>query len=46
MDHTLTKKIVEAMDGRIWVYNNKDGVGSTFMFSLPRLYTTENKTAN
>ena len=31
----ITKKLVEAHNGRIWAYNNNDGVGSTFVFSLP-----------
>lgn len=31
----ISKKLVEAMGGRIWAYNNKDNVGSTFVFSLP-----------
>jgi signal transduction histidine kinase len=32
----ITKNLVEAHGGRIWAYNNNDGVGSTFIFSLPR----------
>jgi signal transduction histidine kinase len=32
----ITRKLVEAHGGRIWAFNNKDGVGSTFIFSLPR----------
>lgn len=31
----ISKKLVEAMGGRIWAFNNNDGVGSTFVFSLP-----------
>ena len=31
----ISKKLVEAMGGRIWAFNNSDGVGSTFVFSLP-----------
>ena len=31
----ITKKLVEAMGGRIWAFNNNDGIGSTFVFSLP-----------
>ena len=32
----ITRKLVEAHGGRIWAYNNNDGIGSTFVFSLPR----------
>ena len=32
----ITKKLVEAMGGRIWAFNNNDGIGSTFVFSLPK----------
>ena len=31
----ISRKLVEAMGGRIGASNNKDGVGSTFVFSLP-----------
>jgi len=31
----ITKKLVEALGGRIWAFNNNDGIGSTFVFSLP-----------
>ena len=31
----ITRKLVEAMGGRIWAFNNNDGIGSTFIFSLP-----------
>lgn len=31
----ITRKLVEAHEGRIWAYNNSDGIGSTFVFSLP-----------
>lgn len=31
----ISKKLVEAMGGKIWAFNNQDGVGSTFAFSLP-----------
>ena len=30
------KKLVEAHGGRIWSFNNQDGIGSTFVFSLPK----------
>jgi signal transduction histidine kinase len=32
----ITKRLVEAHGGRIWAFNNNDGIGSTFVFSLPR----------
>ncbi len=32
----ISKKLVEAMGGRIWAFNNDDGIGSTFVFSLPK----------
>jgi signal transduction histidine kinase len=32
----ITKKLVEAHGGRIWAFNNNDGIGSTFVFSLRR----------
>ena len=32
----ITRNLVEAHGGRIWAYNNNDGLGSTFVFSLPR----------
>lgn len=31
----ITRKLVEAHGGKIWAFNNKDGVGATFVFSLP-----------
>ena len=31
----ISKRIVEAHDGRIWAENNKDGKGASFSFSLP-----------
>ncbi|HKR72708.1 MAG TPA: HAMP domain-containing sensor histidine kinase, partial [Candidatus Nitrosocosmicus sp.] len=39
----ITKKLVEAHGGHIWAYNNKDGVGATFIFSLPMLDDNEDK---
>jgi signal transduction histidine kinase len=32
----ISKKLVEAHGGRIWAFNNNDGIGCTFVFSLPR----------
>jgi signal transduction histidine kinase len=32
----ISKKLVEAHGGRIWAFNNNDGIGSTFVFSLPK----------
>lgn len=32
----ITKKLVENHGGRIWAFNNQDGIGSTFIFSLPK----------
>ena len=32
----ITRKLVEAHGGRIWAFNNNDGNGATFVFSLPR----------
>jgi signal transduction histidine kinase len=31
----ITKKIIEAHGGSIWCYNNRDGKGSTFEFTVP-----------
>jgi signal transduction histidine kinase len=31
----LSKKIIEAHDGKIWAENNKDEKGATFAFTLP-----------
>lgn len=35
----ISKKLVEAMGGRIWAFNNDGGIGSTFIFSLPKTST-------
>lgn len=32
----ITKKLVEAHGGRIWAFNNNNGIGSTFVFTLAR----------
>jgi len=32
----ITRNLIEAMGGRIWAFNNNDGIGSTFVFSLPK----------
>lgn len=32
----ITQKLVEAHGGRIWAFNNNDGIGSTFVFTLPK----------
>ncbi|MGD0571888.1 MAG: ATP-binding protein [Sedimentisphaerales bacterium] len=39
---TLTKKIVELYDGKIWL-TSKVGVGSTFFFTLPKQMTAVSK---
>jgi signal transduction histidine kinase len=31
----ISKSIVDSHDGKIWAYNNKDGKGATFTFTLP-----------
>jgi signal transduction histidine kinase len=31
----ISKSIVESHGGKIWAYNNKDGIGATFTFTLP-----------
>jgi signal transduction histidine kinase len=33
----ISKKIIEAHDGKIWAENNKDGIGATFAFTIPLL---------
>lgn len=32
----ISRKLIEAMEGRIWAFNNAYGKGSTFVFSLPK----------
>jgi signal transduction histidine kinase len=32
----IIKKLVEAHGGKIWAFNNNNGIGSTFVFTLPR----------
>ncbi|HYF99651.1 MAG TPA: HAMP domain-containing sensor histidine kinase [Candidatus Saccharimonadales bacterium] len=32
----ITRNLVEAHGGKIWAFNNKDGVGATFVFTLPK----------
>ncbi len=32
----ISKKLVEAHGGKIWAFNNNDGIGCTFVFSLPK----------
>jgi len=39
----LSKKLVEAHGGRIWAFNNSDGIGSTFVFSLPKIDSSGNQ---
>ena len=36
----ISRNIVEVHGGRIWGFNNKNGVGSTFVFSLPKIGST------
>ncbi len=31
----ISKSIIEAHKGKIWAYNNKEGRGATFQFSIP-----------
>jgi signal transduction histidine kinase len=38
----ISKKLVEAMGGKIWAFNNQDGIGSTFVFSLPKMSNLNN----
>jgi hypothetical protein len=30
------------MGGKIWAFNNHDGIGSTFVFSLPKMSVLNN----
>jgi signal transduction histidine kinase/CheY-like chemotaxis protein len=39
---TITKQLIELQNGKIWI-NSKEGVGSTFSFTLPYKITTEIK---
>ena len=32
----ISRNLVEAHGGKLWAFNNKNGIGSTFMFSLPK----------
>jgi signal transduction histidine kinase len=32
----ITRNLVEAHGGKIWAFNNADGIGSTFVFTLPK----------
>lgn len=36
LELSITRKLVEAHSGRIWAFNNNDGIGSTFVFGLPK----------
>jgi signal transduction histidine kinase len=38
----ISKNIVESHGGKIWAYNNKDGKGATFTFTLP-IYQNRSK---
>ena len=31
----ITRNLIEAHGGKIWAFNNNDGIGSTFVFCLP-----------
>jgi signal transduction histidine kinase len=42
----ISKKLVEAMGGKIWAFNNNDGIGSTFVFSLPKSKGNQQKPLN
>lgn len=39
----IAKKLVEAHNGKIWAFNNKDGKGATFVFSLPLIDNNQNE---
>lgn len=32
----ITRNLIEAHGGRIWAFNNSNGIGATFVFSLPK----------
>jgi signal transduction histidine kinase len=38
----ISKSIVDRHGGKIWAYNNKDGIGATFTFALP-IHQIKNK---
>ena len=38
----ISKSIVDSHGGKIWAYNNKDGIGATFTFALP-IHQIKNK---
>ena len=38
----ISKSIVDSHGGKIWAYNNKDGIGATFTFTLP-IHQIKNK---
>ena len=39
----ITKAIIDAHKGKIFAYNNKQGVGATFTIVLPSVYATGNR---
>lgn len=36
----ISRNLVEAYCGKVWAFNNADGIGSTFIFSLPKTDST------
>jgi signal transduction histidine kinase len=40
----ISKSIIDSHGGRIWAYNNKDGKGATFTFTLPVDKKARNRT--